>query len=57
MAYTSEPLFSSGIPETARAPALETAGQSAQAITASREQTTRRIAARLGIPLSADVWR
>ena len=47
--YAPEPPFDSGSPETAPAAILEQARRSAQTITARREQTARRIAAKLGI--------
>jgi cyclohexyl-isocyanide hydratase len=49
MVYAPEPPFDSGTPETAPAAILEQARQSVQDITAQREQTARRVAARLGI--------
>jgi cyclohexyl-isocyanide hydratase len=49
MVYAPEPPFDSGTPETAPAAILEQARQSVQGITAQREQTARRVAARLGI--------
>jgi len=49
MAYAPEPPFDSGTPETAPAAILEEALKSARPITARREQTARRIAARLGL--------
>ena len=51
MVYAPEPPFSSGTPETAPATILEQARQSVQALTAQRERTARRIAAKLGIPV------
>ena len=53
MVYAPEPPFSSGTPETAPAAILEQARQSMRAITARREQTARRVAARLGIDVPA----
>ncbi len=53
MAYAPEPPFDSGTPETAPAAILEQARQSMRAITAQREQTARRAAARLGIDVTA----
>lgn len=47
MAYAPEPPFTSGTPETAPPAILERTRQSMQAITAQREQTARRVAARL----------
>jgi cyclohexyl-isocyanide hydratase len=49
MAYAPEPPFNSGTPETAPAAILAQARQSAAAITARREATARRVAARLSI--------
>jgi cyclohexyl-isocyanide hydratase len=49
MAYAPEPPFDSGAPETAPAAILEQARASVRGITAQREQTARRVAARLGI--------
>jgi cyclohexyl-isocyanide hydratase len=53
MAYAPEPPFDSGTPETAPPTILEQARRSVHAITAQREQTARRIAARLGIAVAA----
>jgi cyclohexyl-isocyanide hydratase len=53
MAYAPEPPFDSGSPETAPAQVLALARQSMRAITAQREQTARRGAARLGIAVAA----
>ena len=53
MAYAPEPPFNSGTPETAPAAILEQARQSMRGITAQREQTARRVAARLGIDIPA----
>jgi cyclohexyl-isocyanide hydratase len=52
MAYAPEPPFNSGAPETAPAAILEQARRSARASTAQREQTARRVAAKLGIAVS-----
>jgi cyclohexyl-isocyanide hydratase len=49
MAYAPEPPFNSGAPETAPAAIVEQARRSLKAITAQREATARRAAARLGI--------
>src|SRR5580693_3727318 len=49
IAYAPEPPFDSGTPETAPSAILEEARRSLQGITGKREQTARRIAARLGI--------
>jgi cyclohexyl-isocyanide hydratase len=51
--YAPEPPFDSGTPETAPSPILEQARRSARAITVQREQTARRIAAKLGIAIPA----
>lgn len=53
MVYAPEPPFDSGTPETAPPAVLERAMRSVQAITAQREETARRVAARLGISLLA----
>ena len=53
MVYAPEPPFDSGTPETAPAAILEEARRSVRAITAQREQTARRIAAKLGIVVPA----
>jgi cyclohexyl-isocyanide hydratase len=53
MAYAPEPPFDSGTPETAPAAILEQARQSVRGITARREETARRIAAKLGIAVPA----
>jgi cyclohexyl-isocyanide hydratase len=53
MAYAPEPPFDSGTPEKAPASILANARQSVHAITVQREQTARRIAARLGIAVPA----
>ncbi len=55
MVYAPEPPFDSGTPETAPAAILEQARQSMREITARREQTARRVAARLGIDVPAVV--
>src|ERR1700753_2884624 len=49
MVYAPEPPFNSGTPETAPPAILQQARQSVQDITAQREVTARRIAARLGV--------
>lgn len=49
MAYAPEPPFNSGTPETAPPAILQQARRSVQAITARREVTARRVAARLGV--------
>jgi cyclohexyl-isocyanide hydratase len=54
MAYAPEPPFNSGTPETAPPQILESARQSVSSVTAKREETARRIAARLGIAIAAE---
>jgi cyclohexyl-isocyanide hydratase len=49
IAYAPEPPFNSGTPETAPPAILEQAQRSLQGITSQREETARRIAARLGV--------
>lgn len=49
MVYAPEPPFNSGTPETAPAAILDHARRSVRGITAQREETARRAAARLGI--------
>jgi cyclohexyl-isocyanide hydratase len=53
MAYAPEPPFDSGTPETAPASILELARQSVRTITARREETARRVAAKLGVAIAA----
>jgi cyclohexyl-isocyanide hydratase len=53
LVYAPEPPFDSGTPETAPAAILDQARQSVAGITAQREATARRAAARLGITASA----
>ena len=53
MVYAPEPPFNSGTPETAPAAILEEARRSVRAMTAQREQTARRIAAKLGVAVPA----
>jgi cyclohexyl-isocyanide hydratase len=53
MVYAPEPPFDSGTPETAPAEILEQARQSVAGITAQREATAQRVAARLGIIAAA----
>jgi cyclohexyl-isocyanide hydratase len=53
MAYAPEPPFNSGTPETAPPAILAHARQSVATITAQREATARRAAARLGIKIPA----
>jgi cyclohexyl-isocyanide hydratase len=53
MVYAPEPPFDGGTPETAPAAILAQARQSVAGITAQREATARRVAARLGIAAAA----
>jgi cyclohexyl-isocyanide hydratase len=53
MVYAPEPPFNSGTPETAPAMILAEARKSLRAITARREETARRIAAKLGVAVPA----
>lgn len=53
MAYAPEPPFNAGTPETAPAAIVAQARQSVRDITAQRDQTARRIAAKLGIAVPA----
>lgn len=53
MAYAPEPPFDSGTPETAPAAILDEARRSAHRLTAQRESTARRIAAKLGHAVAA----
>jgi cyclohexyl-isocyanide hydratase len=53
MVYAPEPPFNSGAPETAPADILRQTRQSVAGITAQREATAQRVAARLGITASA----
>jgi cyclohexyl-isocyanide hydratase len=53
MVYAPEPPFDTGTPETAPAAILEQARRAVAAITARREATARRVAARLGIAAPA----
>jgi cyclohexyl-isocyanide hydratase len=50
-AYAPEPPFNSGTPETAPPAILEQVTGSLRDITVKREQTARRVAARLGITI------
>lgn len=50
MVYAPEPHFNSGTPETAPAVILDQARKAVADITAQREETARRLAARLGRP-------
>ena len=49
MAYAPEPPFNAGTPETAPAGVLDAARQSVRQVTERREQSARKVAARLGI--------
>lgn len=53
MVYAPEPPFDSGTPETAPPQILKEVRRSVRTITAQREQTARRIAAKLGITVPA----
>ena len=55
--YAPEPPFNSGKPETAPAEILEKARHAVKAVTEQRESTARRVAGRLGIPISPSVNR
>src|SRR5262249_6132774 len=55
MAYAPEPPFDSGTPGTAPAAILEQAQRSVRIITAQREQTARRVAAKFGFAFPAAV--
>jgi cyclohexyl-isocyanide hydratase len=55
MVYAPEPPFCSGTPETAPPAILQQARQSLRAITARREETARRVAAKLGITVPVTV--
>jgi cyclohexyl-isocyanide hydratase len=54
MAYAPEPPFNCGTPETAPPEILQQTRQATRAITAQREETARRVAARLGVVVAAD---
>jgi cyclohexyl-isocyanide hydratase len=54
IAYAPEPPFDSGTPETAPAAIADEARRSLWSITAQREQTARRVAAKLGIAVPAE---
>ena len=54
IAYAPEPPFDSGTPETAPAAIADEAWRSVRSITAQREQSARRIAAKLGIAVPAE---
>jgi len=53
ISYAPEPPFDSGTPETAPATILDEARRSVRTITAQREQTARRVAAKPGIAVPA----
>jgi cyclohexyl-isocyanide hydratase len=53
MVYAPEPPFDSGTPETAPAAIFDEARRSVRPITAQREHTARRVAARLGLAVPA----
>ena len=53
MVYAPEPPFDSGTPETAPAEILRQSREAVRAITAQREETARRVAARLGVVVGA----
>jgi cyclohexyl-isocyanide hydratase len=53
MVYAPEPPFDSGTPETAPAAILDEARRAVRTITAQREQTARRVAAKLGVVVPA----
>jgi cyclohexyl-isocyanide hydratase len=55
MAYAPEPPFDSGTPETAPAAILDEARRLAHPITAQRERTARRVAAKLGLAVALPV--
>ena len=53
MAYAPEPPFECGMPETAPPEILQQTREAVRAITAQREETARRVAARLGLVVGA----
>ena len=55
MVYAPEPPFHSGTPETAPPAILQQELQSRRAITARREETARRVAAKLGITVPVTI--
>jgi len=55
MVYAPEPPFNAGTPETAPAAIVAQARQSARDLTAKRERTAQRIAAKLDIPVPTQV--
>ncbi|MCA6102590.1 DJ-1/PfpI family protein [Bradyrhizobium australafricanum] len=56
MVYAPEPPFDSGTPETAPPEILQQSRQAVRAITEQREETARRVAARLGVTVQGE-WR
>ncbi|MGY3131733.1 cyclohexyl-isocyanide hydratase [Bradyrhizobium sp. USDA 4501] len=54
MVYAPEPPFDSGTPETAPPEILQQSRQAVRAITEQREETARRVAARLGVAVQGD---
>lgn len=54
MAYAPEPPFDCGTPEAAPPAILQQARQAVHVITAQREETARRVAARLGVVVQGD---
>jgi cyclohexyl-isocyanide hydratase len=55
MVYAPEPPFHSGAPETAPPAILQQEQQSLRAITGRREETARRVAAKLGITVPVTI--
>ncbi|WP_375777054.1 DJ-1/PfpI family protein [Bradyrhizobium sp. ma5] len=53
MVYAPEPPFDSGTPETAPPEILQQSREAVRTITAQREETARRVAARLGVVVGA----
>ncbi|PDT77901.1 DJ-1/PfpI family protein [Bradyrhizobium sp. C9] len=53
MVYAPEPPFDSGTPETAPPEILQQSREAVRAITAQREETARRVAAKLGVVVGA----
>ncbi|MGL3213128.1 DJ-1/PfpI family protein [Bradyrhizobium sp. BR 1433] len=54
MVYAPEPPFDSGTPETAPPEILQQSRQAVRAITEQREETARRVAARLGVTVQGE---
>jgi len=54
MVYAPEPPFDCGTPETAPPEILQQSREAVRAITAQREETARRVAARLGVVVQGD---